>query len=166
MEHINHVPSNKCGNVIDLVFTNAVDMYSDVSHVDSSFPTDHTVLWFHINVSPPPRKGGQRNVYNFRYANIDALKQGLTDLPLEEIVNDNECIDSAWSLWLTNVNAIVDMHVSKICIKQCKAPPWFDNEVRHLMNKKRAAWRKAIRNNKWSKYLFFLFHRHFLLLFY
>ena len=35
----------------------------------------------------------------------------------------------------------------KLFIRNTAQPPWFDSEVRHAINKKKTAWRKARKNN-------------------
>jgi len=156
LDQINQVPSNRHGNMLDLVFTNACELYSKVLDMESDYPTDHTVLGFSINIKPSCKRSFKRTVYNFKKVNLETLHSQLHNAMLDNIVNNCNCdIDQAWNSWLEAVTQVVDKCVPKLVIRSSSAPPWFDREVRHLMKKKKTAWRKAKKgSNKshWAKF--------------
>jgi len=155
LEQINNVPSNKHGNLLDLVFTNACELYSDVCDMEQDFPTDHTVLGFDIAKPVKPIKGPQRTVYNYKRANIQALQNILHDKALENTVITTSDVNTAWCNWSNAVMDAIDKCIPKVTIKNSSQPPWFDSEVRHLINVKNTAWRKAKKKNSkksWSKF--------------
>ena len=155
LEQINMVPSNKHGNVLDLVFTNSRDLYGKVSDLESTFPTDHTVLCFNIRAKYPLKHGFQRTIYNFKKANLNALHAQLHDIGLLDVINRDSNVDEAWSSWLQAVTTVVNNCVPKLVIKSSTTPPWFDKQVRHLLNKKNTARRRAKKSNKkchWARF--------------
>jgi hypothetical protein len=155
LDQINHVPSTCHGNILDLIFTNVCDLYSEVSNIECDFQTDHAVLCFNISIKMSPFTGFKRTVYNYKKANISGLQAELCSSQLLDMVNSKSDVNEAWHLWLNTVTDAVDKHVPKVIIHNSAQPPWFDKEVRHVINQKKTAWRRARKKNsmkQWAKF--------------
>ena len=155
LSQLNKVPSNKHKNLLDLVFVNDPDLYSEVVELPAEFNTDHIVLTFSRNLSKVKKPKFSRSVFNFKNADFEQLRSHLNVLPLCEVVSNSTDVDNALSNWADLVNGAVNQVVPKVTIKNSNSPPWVDSEVRHLNNKKKTAWRKAKHSdlpNDWAKF--------------
>ena len=98
LDQLNKVPSNSVGNILDLVFTNVCESYSAVTKVDCDFNSDHSILGFSILVKTSSRSGICRTVYNYKRANLEAIRADLCNENLADVVsgaNDvNSCLES------------------------------------------------------------------------
>ena len=96
-------------------------------------------------------------MFNYTQGHYEQLRVTLDSLGLCDIVNESSSssVNGVWKQWSTTVvSAIVDC-VPRVKIKDHKAPPWIDAEVRDIQNRKLTAWRKAQRTdseNAWSKF--------------
>ena len=147
LEQMNYIPSNQHGHLLDLVFTTNAYLLNDVSKLPCSFPSDHVVLHacFSIRLSNNTNSY-QRTVYNYKRANFDVINRELHEsLSLLEI--GDLPVDNVWNKWNLAVKSIIDDHVPKNVRRKRSDPPWFDSELRHLVNLKRAAWKRAKKRN-------------------
>ena len=155
LEQLNHIPSTTHGNILDYVFTNVPEIISDVSRVDFDFMTDHAILNFKLCFKVASRKAKKRTIFNYKRANLNLMYTMFNNANLIDIVNNSCNIDEAWSNWCDTVLHVVDNCVPKSIISDNAPPPWFDKDVRHLINKKKTAWRQAKKKNgkrHWSKF--------------
>ena len=158
LQQLNGVPSNRHGNLLDLVLTNVPESFTDVEQYPAIYDTDHTVLsfsWLHLPANSCADGVKARSRLDFKKADWVRLKADLTDAGLDAIINSNLSIDDKWSLWLSTVSRAVDNCVPRVNVKSTSAPPWIDGEVKHLSNVKHTAWKKAKKSggeNHWSRF--------------
>ena len=155
LTQLNFIPSNETGNILDLIFTNQPEVYSDVTELDADFRTDHTLLTFSINLNCRPKHIKTRTVYNYSRADFIKLRSLVSDLPLCEGVSKAGSIDEAWQLWSESVKQAIDECVPQVKVKSSSGPPWLDGETRHLHNQKMTAWRRAKKSDKadhWARF--------------
>ena len=119
------------------------ESYSAVTKVDCEFNSDHSIPGFSILVKTSSRSGICRTVYNYKRANIEAIRADLCNENLADVVSGANDVNRAWSLWSSAVIRVIDKLVPKIVIRNTTQPPWCDSEVRHAINKKKTGWRKA-----------------------
>ncbi len=143
LSQINYVPSNVQGNLLDLVFTNVPERFSEVTELPDTFNTDHTLLSFSMEMGGHTKRKITRTVYNYKQADFARLRAMLSNLSLAEVLNICNDPDHAWQTWSEAVTECIDCCVPKTTVKNSNAPPWIDKEIRHLQNVKRTAWRKA-----------------------
>ena len=62
----NVVPSNVCGNILDLLFVNDESKVDQVAAEDVDFTTDHTVLNFNILLKMSEKPSVSRKVFNYK----------------------------------------------------------------------------------------------------
>ena len=155
LNQINAIPSNDHNHLLDLLFTNSNHLVRDVHKVDCSFQSDHAVLSFDLCVRTKQATGFKRTVYNYQRADFNRLFSMLNDSVLLNAISNSLDINEMWSKWLSALTNAVDSCVPKITIRCRREPPWFDPESRHLVKRKRTAWRKAKRRNTpeaWANY--------------
>ena len=147
LSQLNHFPSREnCDNILDLVFTTHPDKVNDFYVSHESFNTDHKLLEFNICTQVKKLKKAPRFVYNFKRANFDIIRSILSNADFG-IVYDAVNVNVAWSNFLDIFSNVIDRCIPKFKIKDPAAPGWIDAEVRHLQNKKKSAWKKAVASN-------------------
>ena len=154
-DQLNSIMSNDANHILDLIFTNVCGFVTRVERLDCDFPTDHTVLTFNLCFNSPTKPPSMRRVYNYKQGNFNALNQELMDVSLIDVVANCFTPDEMWSSWKSIVTACIDNHVPKVTLKSSRNPPWFDGQVRHAINRKNTAWRKAKVSNApadWQRY--------------
>ncbi len=142
LSQVNHVASNTCGNILDLVLTNVPDLFSEVCEHPSEFHTDHAVLAFEMTTKIPIQQNVQRTVLDYKCADW-VLLRSLLSVTLTDNLERFDSIEHAWQYWHDTVLESMNKCIPQKRIKQCKAPPWIDGEARHLQNVKLSAWKKA-----------------------
>lgn len=155
------IKSNRAGNQLDLILTNRPDDYSqpmpycNLEDNEYIFPTDHTILQFDIKINKMKNNKVSREVFNYKKANLQGIKDDINRADLTELVNSAESTDAAWNLWLSKLNFILNKNIPIINIKDSTAPSWIDHEVRHKQNRKHSAWKKARKTSTlaaWESY--------------
>jgi hypothetical protein len=153
---INSNPSNAHNNALDLIFVNSMSLIPEVHAFDlDCFPSDHAVLYYDLSTKKPQLPHEKRIVYNYKRANFDQLISELVSAPLLDLLMQASNVDELWALWQESVNKAVESCVPKITFCNSNDPPWFDGQARHLVNRKKSAWRAAKKRGGqrlWAKY--------------
>ena len=74
-------PTHIGGNKLDLVLCNCPEIFKNVSASSpdlSTFPTDHYIIEFELQLKFPRAKPVRRKAYNFKRANFDELREYLS----------------------------------------------------------------------------------------
>jgi hypothetical protein len=144
-------------NILDVILTDCVNKWTDVSVKDTVINTDHYMIMAdylvksHMNYED---KG--RYVYQFYNANYDELKYYLESVDLEGIVlNCEDDVNLAWDSWKSEVMKVVDKCIPKKKCKGKKQNPWIDGDVLHNAHIKESLFKKAKLTGKqidWDKF--------------
>ena len=152
---VNFVPSNVFDNVIDLIFSNTVDFIFDISGSLDDFPSDHSVLYFKMRLCHVVNSMPSRVVYNYKLCDCDGFIQDFQSTPIVDVMSQCPDLNTMWNVWFNSISKSVDDNVPKITIVNSEDPPWFDGEVKHSLNRKKTAHRKAKRvdsEHAWTQY--------------
>ena len=147
LSQINNVPSNKLNHMLDLLFTNSNGLVTNVSNSESDYDTDHAVLYFDMHLNLPKKTGPKREVYNYKKTDFNQLSLLLNQSSLLDVMAKCNSIDEMWCKFKDIVLSKLNLCAPKVVIKDTSDAPWIDSEVRHMINKKTTAWRKARRTN-------------------
>ena len=75
-QQLNTVASNVKRNMLDLVFTNAPEMFSNIAECPVELSSDHIVLNFSVSLpNHSSEKGNSREVFNYKAADWAGLRQ-------------------------------------------------------------------------------------------
>ena len=143
LKQVNTVPSNAHRHFLDLIFSNSDGLIRNVSEAHVDYDSDHIVLYFDMFLDPPKKRGCKREVYNYKKADLDNFNRLLIEYDLFNVFDNVYNVDDMWNAWRLNVMNALNECIPKIVIKNTHNPPWFDDEMRHMINKKRTAWHKA-----------------------
>ena len=156
LEQLNSVPSNSHNHILDLIFTSDSDIVDNIMNLECNFPSDHNVLYFDVNVDHSNyAKNDKRIFYNYRRANVPALNACINDKALLPLISAQPNVDAMWTAWYECLMSVIDSNVPQCRRRSRYEPPWFDSELRHLVNKKRTMWRKVRKTNSahhWARY--------------
>ena len=87
---VNTVPSNKHGNLLDLVVTNSDNLVTGPNEYPAEFDTDHSILEFILNIDTTVNRDISRAAYNFKRINSTFLTNLINETNLCDNVN-NAC---------------------------------------------------------------------------
>ena len=131
------------GNKLDLVLCNCPEIIKNVSASSpdhSTFPTDHYIIEFELQLKFSRAKPVRRKTYDFKRANFDELREYLSYVPFDITLSAD--IDKSWTLWKDLCLSAVHKFIRIKIIGDTNSPPWIDAEVRHFFRKKYAALKK------------------------
>ena len=134
---LNDVPSNKHGNILDLMFCNFPQATTEVEKCDEVYDSDHTLIMFKICLHLEHCRPARRYAYDFKRADFRAIRSALLQCNLCDKVRMCDEVDNACKAWVKSVNEIISKYVPKVCVKNHCKLPWFDKEAVKLRNKKR-----------------------------
>ena len=152
---VNFIPSNIHGNVLDLIFSNTNDFIFDLTGSSNEFPSDHAVLYFKMRLYHATNCMPPRVIYNYKLCDHNAFVRQIHSTSLHDIFSRCSNVNEMWSRWSDVVSSAVENSVPKVTLVNSEEPPWFDGEVRHSLNRKKTAHRKAKRTNtdlSWTQY--------------
>lgn len=104
------------------------------------------MLEFNIYTRMKKLKKDPRYVYNFKRANFDIIRSILFDVDFGSVY-DAVNVNLAWYNFVEIFSNVIDRCVPRFKIKDPAATGWIDAEVRHLQNKNKTAWKKALTSN-------------------
>jgi hypothetical protein len=93
--------------------------------------------------------------YNYKLCDHNAFICDIQSVPLLDLFSRCSDVHEMWLVWCDIVSSAVEKNVPKATLTHSCDPPWFDGEVRHSLNRRDTAHRKAKRTNTtnaWSRY--------------
>jgi hypothetical protein len=140
--------------VIDLLFTNRPDLFSNVTQHPGLGNSDHDGVKFDMLTSYD-YKTMDRSFYQYNKANIDTLGDTLRMVPWDTCFSSDN-IDEIWGCFKDLLFAAVKDIVPIAKCKGRKKHPWISDDITVLSKTKNRAFKAAIRNkanhNLWAKY--------------
>ncbi len=145
-------------NVLDLLLTTNEYLIDNISVTDDDstcLKSDHKAITSDINLRRKINKPTKRLVYNYKNGDFDSLRASLKSLPLLELVESENDIDSAWTNWKDLFLATVDAHIPKNKVKRSYKPPYITEDIIHAINKKETIKKRAKSTNSpslWDRF--------------
>ncbi|XP_028417866.1 uncharacterized protein LOC114542544 [Dendronephthya gigantea] len=157
----------RLANILDLIITNCPETISDIScisPIDMDMFSDHKLLFFDFCLHTKATCLDSRKVFNYRLADWEGLFEKLSQIDITSnvvLTGDSgasdgdarnhasaynvttENIDEIWRCWNELFLKAVTQYIPTKTIRRRNTPPWFDSELKHLINKKETARRKA-----------------------
>ena len=91
-------------------------------------------MFFDLEIHVKSTECDKRTVFNFQYANWDALYETLSHLDLTP--SESTDIDTDWTKWKDSFLGAAAKHSPQNNFKRRSTPLWIDSEVKHLLQKK------------------------------
>lgn len=145
-------PTHRSGNTLDVLLSNTPPLIENiiVSFPGSHVSSDHSYITFSIRSHIKRKKIAKRSIYNFKRANWTNLNNDLSRVDWQYLLDSTD-VDTGWITFKDKFNALCDLHIPKIKIKDSFQPPWFDSEVFRL-NKKKEHFRKLFKETNNRQY--------------
>ena len=150
------VPTHNKGNILDNIFTDKLDLISDLTVDCKHGPcgSDHYPIFFNLNLNARRKKACKRKIYNFKQANWPNLNEELASKNWEHLFRNCSALES-WMLFKEILTGSCDRHIPKIVISDEFQPPWFDSDVFDLCRKKERLHKEWKESNDDAKYFKF-----------
>ena len=138
LHQINTWPT-KLNNILDLVLTttpeNIVNL-SCISPATMDISSDHHLLFFDILLNLKSNGYDKRTVFDFHQVDWDSLHETLNHLDLSPDITSDD-INADCLQWKGLFLSAAAKHIPQKSFKRRSTPPWFDGEVKHLLNRKK-----------------------------
>ena len=117
---------------------------------------DHNTVYIDIHVKPKPSRQPPRKVLKYRKADWPVIKSEITKMSESLLQDTSKCsTQEMWNRIETCLQEIIETHIPAKRIKGNKAPPWWTLELKHLFQKRNAAYRKWHKSNSFQDELKF-----------
>lgn len=140
-------------NILDLILTNHPD--NAVTHVLEEI-SDHRVVHCSLSLPRCDKIMSTKPLLNYACANVEKMNRMLADFtPRFEANLENCTANENWIEFRDLLKQIEHSCVPRMTISSATNDPWFTQDVKRSLNKKKRAFRKASRTNAtedWHNY--------------
>ena len=150
---------NDKASCLDLLFTNRVNLISDLHSSCPIGKSDHAPIIFEIKCSYPKVKKFTRNVWNIQAGNFEELNIHLSNLDWENIL-DVDNVDTATNLWYDLFIQAADLYIphKSITIKDNDLP-YMTQRLKRLIKTKDKYFKIYARSVLESDHDIYKYHR-------
>ena len=139
---------NKRPSCIDLIFTDQPNLVMESGTRNSLDPVCHHQITFcRFNYKIPPPPPFERKVWSYDRANIPLIRESIRNFPWINHFNSNTDINwqvNSFSEIILNImNNFIPNKIIKVFPSQ---PPWFNNDIRNMLNKQKRLYRNYKRH--------------------
>ena len=142
------------GSIIDLLFTNQI-MLVEASTGPNPVGSDHLAISFKVSCSvTQPTKSLVRQFLSYKQGDFEHFNN-LLSLARWSLFMDVDNVDDAWDGFLDLFDAAACDAIPRKRCRSKRSCPWIDDEIKHLISKKRTAFHIAKRSgtvDKWDLY--------------
>lgn len=142
-------------NILDLVFTNNPDIFSEITHLDGL--SDHDVLTGSVRIFPNKRKTTNKQIRCYNRGDYDSINNEFLSFSnkflegyLSRSVEDN------WLMFRNVLTNLINRFIPLITIKTVNTAPWYNQQLRRLNNRKKRLYRHANKTDplsvSWLRY--------------
>ena len=123
-------------NILDLFLTTNPTLVDNVSITPGL--SDHDIVLIQVNVKPEVLKQVPRNIYLYKNADWDQLKQSMRDVNVELKQSDlaTTTVQSMWDRFATGLEQGIDKFIPARKAGTRDGFPWINQEIRRLMRKR------------------------------
>lgn len=140
-------------NILDLILTNQPD--NAVTHVVEEI-SDHRAVHCSLSIPLPDKTITAKHILNYARTNVEKMNRMLEEFtPHFEASFENCTANENWIKFRDMLKQIEGSCVPKMTIRSTKNDPWFTQDVKRSLNKKKRAFRKASRTKStvdWDNY--------------
>ena len=143
-------PTHKMGNVLDLVFTNSVDLISNVSISSDCCLSDHFPIVLSINQPSHKPAHFSHTVLDYSRANFSGMCDFLGKYDFSMLYQSSN-VEFIWSALKSAISTAVSLFTPMRVIHNGSHPAWFNSGIRHKINQLNTLRRKKSSSSCLSK---------------
>ena len=159
MEQIIETPTRittQSANILDLIITDAPAFIQQSGVLPPVGTCDHSPVYCRINFKTTVKRAYHRTIWNYDEANLDGLYDALSSAPWHVAFatsdNVNDALEYWQNLYLQNINSFIP---NKNVIIHPKDKPWVTTELKRLIRKRNASWRRFRRTQNCEHFLIY-----------
>lgn len=118
-------------NILDLIFTTAPELISDLEISAPLGQSDHHSIDFKLNLKTIRPKLSPRVVYDYRSANWAALREDFSYIRWDRVFL-METMDDVWEAWKTLFFQAVERNIPSKFVKLRRNSPWFNSKLKKI----------------------------------
>ena len=145
---------NNSSTCIDLIFTSQPNLITNSGVYSSLHPNcHHQIIFATLNLEiyyPPPY---ERQVWNYEKANSELIQRAMKNFNWDVLFTSMDIDDCIKLLNETLMNIFSNFCPSKTIICNDKDPPWFNDNIRNLINLKNQAFIRYQNNRRDHEYM-------------
>ena len=117
--------------------------------------SDHDIVLIQVNVKPGVLKQVPRNIYLYKKADWDQLKQSMRDVyvELKQFNLATTTVQSMWDRFATGFEQGIDKFIPVRKAGTRDGFPWINQEIRRLMRKRDKLWSRSGRPYAQSRFI-------------
>lgn len=145
---------NNTASTLDLILTNRPDFASSVTY--SPGLSDHLLLTFHINASPPRKAKEKKYIRDYKNANFEAINNELSAFTDSFLLHfDDRSVQCNWDLFSSKIHQLMDKYIPNRVVTSYPHAPWYNSHIKRLSNRKKRFYRLAKKSptrSRWDTY--------------
>ena len=117
--------------------------------------SDHSLLMFDFHLTMSSSGCNKRTVFDFKRADWNGLQNKLRFSNLSPTDHSNLDLDADWEKWKNTFLSTAADHIPRKSLNKNSSLPWFDGEIKHLINKKdfcRKRAKQSLNPSAWEKF--------------
>ncbi|CAN8020649.1 unnamed protein product, partial [Ixodes persulcatus] len=124
-----------CSAILDLLLTTLPDVFSDISCLDGL--SDHKLVHLYAMFPVPTNVTSRKVIRNYAKGNYDAINANLTVFAQDFLFDfSSRTVEHNWLLFKNIMLDLVEKFVPIISIKTNHSAPWFNRDLKLILNKK------------------------------
>jgi len=134
-------------NVLDLYFTNIPSLVKSCETIPGI--SDHDMLVIDSDLKPTYNKPKRRKVYIYKRAEMNTIKQNMTELS-ENIINTDadSPINDIWEKLKHGIYEVMEKNIPSKLTSNRHNLPWINHKLKKLIKKKNKLYNKARQSKK------------------
>ena len=147
-QHVKSPTRPSSGRTLDLVFSSNPNTVQ-AHHVTPGI-SDHDAILFEVDLSPKYTPKPPRKVYQFHKADYDGLRFHLSSFSNQYLTSDpgKRSVEENWHKISETIHEAMDKYIPHRMSKAKRHLPWVSASVKHMMNRRDRAHKKARRTGK------------------
>ena len=143
------------GNILDLILTSNPSIIIN-THTTPGM-SDHESVTFNVNLNPVRNKKPPHQVYSYKSADWDQLKDDIDKLNLEyfDIDPNSQDIDINWTFFRERLTTLINNNIPRRYTKAKTHLPWITRELIRMQRRRNKSHKKAKQtglNSDWEKF--------------
>ena len=146
-------------NILDLFFTTNPTLIDKTSVLPGL--SDHDIITAEVNVKPKMIKQVPRNIFLYKKANWDQLKESMREF--HSVLQSDLAtadIQTLWDEFVTKLQHGIDTYIPIRKARSRDGLPWINQEIRRLMRKRDRHYKRWTRSNRPVDHKKFLDYKH------
>ena len=140
LQNVIDFPTHVRGNKLDLALTNNTESIVNVSDLGNLGNSDHCAIRIDIDFSHKVKNSCQMT-RDWRKGDAEGLANHIRSVDFAALFQDKN-VDECWDNLKSTIDSALDRYIPLCFRRKSDQPPWLNQKVKNLLNRKRRHWRR------------------------